>query len=67
MDQVLVPCSDVAAIMGEIANVPNPCRNNVEGVLYRDQLSYYNALLLATGVNRPIFAAGEHPAAAGGW
>ena len=57
VDQVLIPCSDVAAIMGEIANVPSPCKNNVEGVLQRNGLSYYNALLLATGVNRPIFAA----------
>ena len=30
VDQVLVPCSDVSAIMGEIANVPSPCKNNVE-------------------------------------
>jgi hypothetical protein len=58
VNEVLVPCSDVAAVMGEIANVPSPCKNNVEGVLHRDGLSYYNALLLATGVNRPIFASG---------
>ena len=30
---------------------------NEEGVLQRNGLTYYNALLLATGVNRPIFAA----------
>lgn len=45
--------------MGEIANVPSPCKNNVEGVLQRNGLSYYNALMLATGVNRPIFNGGE--------
>ena len=45
--------------MGEIANVPSPCKNNVEGVLQRNGLSYYNALLLATGVNRPIYSGGE--------
>jgi hypothetical protein len=30
VDQVLVPCADVSAIMGEIANVLSPCKNNVE-------------------------------------
>lgn len=59
VDQVLNPCSDVAAIMGEIANIPNPCTSNVEGVLQTNQLTYYNALLLATGVNKPVFASGE--------
>jgi hypothetical protein len=34
-------------------------------VLQRDGLGYYNALLLATGVNRPIFAAGGLAAAIG--
>jgi hypothetical protein len=46
--------------MGEIANIPSPCRNNVEGVLNRNSLSYFNALLLATGVQRPVFASGEN-------
>lgn len=59
VDQVLNPCGDVAAIMGEIANIPSPCRNNVEGVLNKNGLSYFNALLLATGVQRPVFASGE--------
>ena len=36
---------------------PPPCCT-LQGVLQRDGLGYYNALLLATGVNRPIFAAG---------
>lgn len=58
VDQVLIPCSDIAAIMGEIANTMAPCKNNVEGVLHRNSLTYYNALLLATGANRPIFSAG---------
>ena len=30
VNQVLVPCGDVSAIMGEIANVLSPCKNNVE-------------------------------------
>ncbi|KAF6261657.1 hypothetical protein COO60DRAFT_1500610 [Scenedesmus sp. NREL 46B-D3] len=58
VDQVLNPCSDIAAIMGEIANIPIPCRNNVESVLNNNGLSYFNALLLATGVQRPIFSSG---------
>jgi hypothetical protein len=56
--QVLNPCSDIAAIMGEIANIPSPCKNNVEGVLNKNELTYFNALLLATGVQRPIFSSG---------
>eukprot|EP00775_Hariotina_reticulata_P005590 gene5590-5828_t len=59
VDQVLNPCSDVAAIMGEIANIPSPCRNNVEGALNKNDLTYFNALLLATGVQRPIFSSGR--------
>lgn len=58
VDQVLLPCGDIAAVMGEIANIPSPCRNNVEGVLNKNSLSYFNALLLATGVQRPVFASG---------
>lgn len=58
MDQVLLPCGDIAAVMGEIANIPSPCRNNVEGVLNKNGLSYFNALLLATGVQRPVFSSG---------
>jgi hypothetical protein len=60
---VLNPCSDIAAIMGEIANIPSPCKNNVEGVLNKNELTYFNALLLATGVQRPIFSSGEGPRA----
>ncbi|WIA11373.1 hypothetical protein OEZ85_011494 [Tetradesmus obliquus] len=56
VDQVLNPCSDIAAIMGEIANIPSPCKSNVEGVLNKNELTYFNALLLATGVQRPIFS-----------
>jgi hypothetical protein len=59
VDQVLLPCGDISAVMGEIANIPSPCRNNVEGVLNKNSLSYFNALLLATGVQRPVFASGE--------
>lgn len=51
----------------KISNVPSACRNNVEGVLHRDNLSYFNALLLATGVNRPIFAAGQAALGGAGW
>lgn len=58
VDQVLLPCGDIAAVMGEIANIPSPCKNNVEGVLNKNSLSYFNALLLATGVQRPVFASG---------
>lgn len=58
VDQVLLPCGDISAVMGEIANIPSPCRNNVEGVLNKNSLSYFNALLLATGVQRPVFASG---------
>ena len=46
------------AIMAEVANIPNPCKSNVEGVLNRNDLSYFNALLLATGVQRPVFSSG---------
>jgi uncharacterized surface protein with fasciclin (FAS1) repeats len=56
VDQVLLPCGDISAVMGEIANIPSPCRNNVEGVLNKNSLSYFNALLLATGVQRPVFS-----------
>jgi len=59
VDQVLLPCGDISAVMGEIANIPSPCRNNVEGVLNKNGLSYFNALLLATGVQRPIFSSGK--------
>ena len=58
VDQVLLPCGDISAVMGEIANIPSPCRNNVEGVLNKAGLSYFNALLLATGVQRPVFSSG---------
>lgn len=65
VDEVLNPCGDISAIMGEIANIPSPCRNNVEGVLHRQGLSYFNALLLATGVQRPVFASGAAAALCG--
>jgi hypothetical protein len=44
--------------MGEIANIPSPCKNNVEGILNKNELTYFYALLLATGVQRPIFSSG---------
>ena len=56
--QVLLPCSDITAIMGEIANIPSPCKNNVEGVLLGNGDDYFHALLLATGVNKPIYSSG---------
>lgn len=58
VDQVLNPCSDISAVMAEVTNIPSPCKNNVEAALNDNKLSYFNALLLATGVQRPIFNSG---------
>jgi hypothetical protein len=41
--------------------VPAPL---LQGVLQRNGLTWYNALLLATGINRGIFSAGTPPCAA---
>lgn len=56
VDQVLLPCSDVSALMGEVVNVPGPCRTNVESALVGSGLSYFNALLLASGVSKNVYA-----------
>jgi len=39
--------------------VRSPCKNNIEGVLLADSNDYYHALLLATGVSKPIYSSGE--------
>jgi uncharacterized surface protein with fasciclin (FAS1) repeats len=56
VDQVLLPCNDVSALMGEVVNVPGPCRTNVESALVGKGLSYFNALLLASGVSKNVYA-----------
>ena len=58
MNQVLLPCGDISAIMGEVANIPSPCKSNVESALQKNELTNYNALLLATGVQQPIYSSG---------
>jgi hypothetical protein len=59
VNEVLLPCGDVSAIMGEVANIPSPCKSNVESALQKNELTNYNALLLATGVQQPIYSSGK--------
>jgi len=56
VNQVLLPCGDISAVMGEVANIPSPCKSNVESALQKNELTNYNALLLATGVQQPIYS-----------
>jgi uncharacterized surface protein with fasciclin (FAS1) repeats len=59
VDQVLLPCSDVSALAGEVVNVQGECRTNVESALvgHKGSLSYFNALMLASGVARRVYPA----------
>jgi uncharacterized surface protein with fasciclin (FAS1) repeats len=56
VDQVLLPCSDVSALAGEVVNVQGTCRTNVESALVgQGSLSYFNALMLASGVAQRVY------------
>lgn len=58
VNEVLLPCGDVSAVMGEVANIPSPCKSNVDWALQKNSLTNYNALLLATGVQQAIYSSG---------
>jgi hypothetical protein len=58
VNQVLNPCSDISAIMAEVANIPSPCKSNLEYGLMKAGLSSWHALLLATGLSRKMYTSG---------
>jgi hypothetical protein len=67
VNQVLNPCSDISAIMAEVANIPSPCKSNLEYGLMKAGLSSWHALLLATGLSRKMYTSGGRGQQQEGW